>query len=98
MAGTIGPGTASEPAIEMESVHHILKLVAGAPNLRPAWFFDTEEQGEALADVATHLVDLVPWMLFPGAGDRLPLGAARAVGAALADAAHGRRAAARDRP
>jgi predicted dehydrogenase len=66
VAGTIGPGTEAQPALEMESVHHILKLVAGAPNLRPAWFFDTEEQGEGLADVATHLVDLVPWMLFPG--------------------------------
>jgi len=65
VAGTIGPGSASEPAVELESVHHILKLVAGAPNLRPAWFFDTQEQGEALADVATHLVDLVPFMLFP---------------------------------
>jgi hypothetical protein len=50
----------------MESVHHLMKTVAGAVNLRPAWFFDTEEQGEALADVATHLVDLVPWTLFPG--------------------------------
>jgi predicted dehydrogenase len=66
VAGAIGPGTVSEPAIEMESVHHILKLVAGAPNLRPAWFFDTDEQGEGLADVATHLVDLVPFVLFPG--------------------------------
>ncbi len=66
VAGTIGPGRPAEPAIEMESVHHILKLVAGAPNLRPAWFFDTNEQGEALSDVATHLVDLVPWMLFRG--------------------------------
>ena len=66
VAGAIGPGSEAEPAIEMESVHHILKLVAGAPNLRPAWFFDTAEQGEALADVATHLVDLVPWTLFPG--------------------------------
>jgi predicted dehydrogenase len=65
VAGTIGPGTASEPAVELESVHHILKLVAGAPNLRPAWFFDTQEQGEAIADVATHLVDLVPWLLYP---------------------------------
>jgi predicted dehydrogenase len=65
VAGTIGPGSEAQPAIEMESVHHILKLVAGEPNLRPAWFFDTAEQGEALADVATHLVDLVPWMLFP---------------------------------
>jgi predicted dehydrogenase len=66
VAGTIGPGTEGQPAVEMESVHHILKLVAGAPNLRPAWFFDTTEQGEALSDVATHLVDLVPWMLYPG--------------------------------
>lgn len=66
VAGAIGPGSPQLPSIELESVHHILKLVAGAPNLRPAWFFDTGEQGEALADVATHLVDLVPWMLFPG--------------------------------
>jgi predicted dehydrogenase len=65
VAGPIGPGSEAQPAIEMESVHHILKLVAGEPNLRPAWFFDTAEQGEALSDVATHLVDLVPWMLFP---------------------------------
>lgn len=66
LAGTIGAGSLERPAIELESVHHILKLVAGAPNLRPAWFFDTAEQGEALADVATHLVDLVPFVLFPG--------------------------------
>jgi predicted dehydrogenase len=50
----------------MESVHHLMKVVSGAVNLRPAWFFDTEEQGEALGDVATHLVDLVPYLLFPG--------------------------------
>lgn len=66
VAGTVGPGTEAEPAIEMESVHHIMKVVAGAPNLRPAWFFDTAEQGEALGEVATHLVDLVPFVLFPG--------------------------------
>jgi len=65
VAGTVGPGSEREPAVEMESTHNILKLVAGAPNLRPAWFFDVGEQGEALADVATHLVDLVPWLLFP---------------------------------
>jgi predicted dehydrogenase len=66
VAGTVGPGTEAEPAVEMESVHHLMKVVAGAVNLRPAWFFDTEEQGEALGDVATHLVDLVPFLLFPG--------------------------------
>jgi predicted dehydrogenase len=66
VAGTVGPGSAAEPAVEMESVHHLMKVVAGAVNLRPAWFFDTGEQGEGLADVATHLVDLVPFLLFPG--------------------------------
>jgi predicted dehydrogenase len=64
--GSILPGTEQEPAVYMESVHHILKLVAGVPNPRPVWFFDIEEQGEALADVGTHLVDLVQWTLFPG--------------------------------
>ncbi len=66
VAGTVGPGSEAAPAVEMESVHHLMKVVSGAVNLRPAWFFDTEEQGEALGDVATHLVDLVPFLLFPG--------------------------------
>ncbi len=63
--GTIPQGSEREPAIEMESVHHLMKVVAGAVNLRPAWFFDTAVQGEGLADVGTHLADLVPWLLFP---------------------------------
>ncbi len=66
VAGKIGPGSEAEPAVEMKSVHNLMKVVAGAVNLRPAWFFDTEEQGEALGDVATHLADLVPFLLFPG--------------------------------
>ena len=66
VAGTVGPGSESEPAVEMESVHHLMKVVSGSVNLRPAWFFDTEEQGEALGDVASHLVDLVPFLLHPG--------------------------------
>src|SRR5262245_28258770 len=65
--GTILLGSEQEPAVYMESVHHILKLVAGVPNLRPAWFFDIHEQGEALADVGPHLVDLVQWTLLPDA-------------------------------
>jgi predicted dehydrogenase len=52
-------------SVYMESVHHIMKMVAGVPNLRPPWFFDVEEQGEALADVGTHLVDLAQWTLYP---------------------------------
>ena len=42
-----------------------MKVVSGAPNIRPAWFFDTDEQGEGLNDIGTHLVDLVQWTLFP---------------------------------
>src|SRR5215831_1316380 len=63
--GTVVAGSEEEPGVYMESVHHILKLVAGVPNLRPAWFFDVKEQGEALSDVGTHLVDLAQWTLFP---------------------------------
>ncbi|MBL8227055.1 MAG: hypothetical protein JNL98_01205 [Bryobacterales bacterium] len=59
------PGTLDEPGVYMESVHYLLKLVAGAPNLRPIWFFDIRQQGEGLTDVGTHLVDLVQWMLVP---------------------------------
>jgi len=63
--GTIVAGTAQEPGVVMESVHYLMKSVAGVPNLRPAWFFDVHQQGEGLTDVGTHLVDLVPWVLFP---------------------------------
>jgi hypothetical protein len=49
----------------MESMHYLMKSVAGVPLRRPAWFFDVQEQGEGLTDVGTHLVDLVPWMLCP---------------------------------
>ncbi len=62
--GTIVPGTQAEPAVYMESVHHLMKTVAGAPNIRPTWFFDTTEQGEGANDIGTHLVDLVQWTVF----------------------------------
>jgi hypothetical protein len=63
--GTILPGDPKDPAVFMESAHRMMKSVAGVPNLRPAWFFDVNEEGEALADVGTHLVDLVQWTAFP---------------------------------
>jgi len=65
VTGQVVSGTPDEPGVYMDSVHHLMKTVAGVPNLRPTWFFDTDQQGEGLADVGTHLVDLVPWMLFP---------------------------------
>src|SRR4029453_13549042 len=42
--GTILPGTEAEPAVYMESVHYLKKMVAGVPLVRPPWFFDTLEQ------------------------------------------------------
>jgi predicted dehydrogenase len=63
--GEIVQGTEADPAVYMESVHHLMKVVAGAPNIRPPWFFDIAEQGEGLNDIGTHLVDLVQWTLFP---------------------------------
>ena len=44
--GEMQMGTEADPAVYMESVHHLMKVVAGAPNIRPPWFFDTSEQGE----------------------------------------------------
>jgi predicted dehydrogenase len=63
--GSMIEGTQQEPAVLLDGVHHLMKTVAGVPNLRPAWFFDVTQQGEGLADTGTHLVDLVHWILFP---------------------------------
>ena len=52
-------------SVKARSVHNVMKVVAGAPLRRPAWFFDIAEYGEGLADVGTHVVDLVQWSLFP---------------------------------
>lgn len=62
--GEIQPGTPEQPAIEIESIHHFYKMVSGKPLRRPTWFFDPSQQGDALVDVNTHLVDLSHWMLF----------------------------------
>ncbi|MFC4098027.1 putative oxidoreductase C-terminal domain-containing protein [Euzebyella saccharophila] len=64
--GELTDGTAEEPAISKESVHHFFKYVSGNPLVRPAWFFDVNEEGEGIVDVTTHLVDLVQWEAFPG--------------------------------
>ena len=59
-------GTPDDPAVTKISVHHFCKLVNGAPLKRPEWYYDTKVQGEGIADVTTHLVDLVQWETFPG--------------------------------
>ncbi|GEP94003.1 putative oxidoreductase C-terminal domain-containing protein [Chitinophaga cymbidii] len=63
--GTLQQGTAEEPAVIKESVHHFFKYVAGKPLVRPAWFFDVTQAGEGIVDVTTHLVDLIQWTCFP---------------------------------
>lgn len=60
------PGDAADPGISLSNVHQLLKSVAGVPNRRPPWYFDITEQGEALADTGTHLVDRVHETLFSG--------------------------------
>src|SRR5450759_64524 len=63
--GTLMTGSKEEPAVTKVSVHHFSKIVSGSPLLRPAWFFDVEQQGEGIVDVTTHLVDLIQWECFP---------------------------------
>lgn len=63
--GELVVGSEEEPAITKESVHHFFKYVSGSALKRPAWFFDTKQQGEGIVDVNTHLVDLIQWEAFP---------------------------------
>jgi predicted dehydrogenase len=63
--GELVEGTIEEPAISKESVHHFFKHVSGSPLVRPAWFFDVNEEGDGIVDVTTHLVDMVQWEAFP---------------------------------
>src|SRR2546423_1845803 len=51
------------PAIEQESVHHLEKLVDGAPLRRPWWFFDVRAQGSGPVDIPTHVVDQAQWLV-----------------------------------
>lgn len=55
-------------SVSMESVHHFYKNVAGSVLTRPQWYYDVTQQGEGIADVTTHLVDLAFWQCFPGEG------------------------------
>ena len=51
--GKLLVGTEEEPAITKESVHHFFKYVSGNPLVRPAWFFDINEEGEIEIDLET---------------------------------------------
>ena len=63
--GELQKGLPDNPSITMESVHHFFKNVSGKPLIRPAWYYDVAQQGEGIADVTTHLIDLIQWQCFP---------------------------------
>ena len=57
-----------EPAIDLRSTHHLLKMVNGAPLRRPAWYYDTRIQGDGLVDLQSHMTDQAQWLVGDGAG------------------------------
>lgn len=63
--GEFQKGSATDPSVVLESVHFFYKYVSGKVLTRPTWFFDPAQQGDAIADVGTHLIDLVQWECFP---------------------------------
>ncbi len=63
--GNLEKGSTEDPAVIRESIHTFYKYVSGSVLKRPAWFFDVTQQGEGIADISTHLVDLVQWECFP---------------------------------
>lgn len=63
--GQLSYGSAADPSITKESVHHFFKEVSGKPLNRPPWFYDVTQQGEGIVDVTTHLLDLVMWAAYP---------------------------------
>jgi predicted dehydrogenase len=63
--GELQNGTEKDPSVVFENVHYFFKQVSGKDLVRPAWFFDATQQGEAVADVGTHVVDLAQWECFP---------------------------------
>lgn len=63
--GALEKGTPGDPAVVKESTHYFYKYISGNVVTRPPWFFDVAQQGEGIADVMTHLVDLVQWECFP---------------------------------
>jgi len=63
--GVFRKGSPQDPSVIFESIHYFFKNVSGKPLIRPAWFFDPNQQGDAIVDVGTHLVDLAQWECFP---------------------------------
>ena len=63
--GELQKGSLEDPAVISGSVHYFFKEVSGAPLIRPDWYFDTDQEGEGIVDVTTHMIDLIQWACFP---------------------------------
>lgn len=64
--GELERGTIDKPSVYMESVHYFCRISSsGKASERPMWYYDVAQQGEGIADVTTHLIDLVQWSCFP---------------------------------
>lgn len=63
LTGGLRKGSPEMPTIEKHSVHFLSKVVSGKQLVRPEWFLDIKQQGRPVADVGTHLVDLILWTL-----------------------------------
>jgi hypothetical protein len=61
--GQLGAGQTEQPAIEIGSKHHLLKLANGQPLQRPAWYYDVRVQGDGLVDIQSHMCDQAQWIM-----------------------------------
>ncbi len=67
LCGALG-APEGEPAIDIQSVHHLLKAVNGEPLRRPSWYYDTRIQGDGLVDIQSHMADQAQWIVGDGPG------------------------------
>jgi predicted dehydrogenase len=58
-------GTAEQPSFEITSLHHLGKIVNGAPLKRPTWYYDVDVQGDGMVDIQSHMVDQTQWLIDP---------------------------------
>ena len=70
--GGFGEEKKGQPAIEISGVHHLEKMVNGAPLRRPVWYFDVRVQGDGIADIPTHMVDQVQRLVAAASGAAAP--------------------------
>ena len=66
---------AEEPAIDLRSVHHLLKVVNGKALRRPPWYYDTRIQGDGLIDIQSHMTDQAQWLAEEGSSGEKELAA-----------------------